>query len=341
MKKDRHKKEHIPLLLKTTMNNGNSTTTNKNNLNPKGSNVRNSTSSSIKRIVERFQLTSMSILPTPSGSTPRNSKIFRVGGANRIDLLRSRDRMDASAKRGFRVSVPTKLLLYVAIVFFIIPLLFAFYILVHRIFIHDAHHHRSHHHQHVPNQQQVDLSFQEGEVTTGLRGAETSVEVIENSEVNSPDSQLTVPKLIDQPDNILHGNGKVALTLDEAVIFNAEGNSTSTTAKNNSLMKDEKIKVNDEQAENFGNGDLTINQPPPLEKAVIEGETAVEVKVENRQSPVEVAPNVDEASQQQHQELEKDSNVIIDKEGNMDPPKSNVIVLPENVNIVEAPPGHH
>jgi len=59
--------------------------------------------------------------------------------------LRSRDyKRDASGKKGFQVKIPMKFLTYIAIVFFLVPLMAAFIVLVRIFFFHNGTGHGSH-----------------------------------------------------------------------------------------------------------------------------------------------------------------------------------------------------
>ena len=96
-------------------------------------------SSKFKRIVDRFKLISS------SSSTSKTNTLFHHNHNRKRSTinLRSRDyKTDASGKKGFKVKIPLKLLLYVAVVFFLVPLMIAFIILV-RIFFHQGDRYRT------------------------------------------------------------------------------------------------------------------------------------------------------------------------------------------------------
>lgn len=89
-------------------------------------------SNKFKRMVDRFQIYS------------KSNKLYHNHNRKRTtyDLL-SRDRKDASGKKGFRVKIPTKFLMYIGIVFFLVPLMIAFAILIRIFFFKNGHNHVS------------------------------------------------------------------------------------------------------------------------------------------------------------------------------------------------------
>ena len=77
------------------------------------------------------------LIATPDPSAPTGEQEAKVKGfmqrfeiVSRKSYIRGRDRKDVSGKRGFRVQLPTSILVYVTVIFFIVPLLVSLLLLV-------------------------------------------------------------------------------------------------------------------------------------------------------------------------------------------------------------------
>jgi len=261
----------------------------------------------LKQIVERFHLTSMSVLSS-------HSSRFRGG---RIDL-RSRDRLDASAKKGFRVTIPTRMLLYIAVVFFIVPLFFAFYILLNKVFASGAHHddHLVHLALVKEKQQHQENGFvNEGAEVIGLRGAGGALEGMENGDFNAADHPLSGISGGTSGD----GDGVITLNVPEAkekltvMNFGNENiNGTMTAFANEALMKDGEGKGEEDNVSISKNGDLAVHQSPSL--TVSEGRTDEGVvTAESSHTIGKIVPDFHDLPQQEKE-------VLTHEEGEKKPP---------------------
>ena len=73
--------------------------------------------------------------PPPTGEQEAkvNGFMQRFEIVGRKSYIRGRDRKDATAKRGFRVQLPTSILVYVTVIFFVVPLLVGLILLVREL----------------------------------------------------------------------------------------------------------------------------------------------------------------------------------------------------------------
>jgi hypothetical protein len=102
-----------------------------------------------------------SSIPCSASSHPMGESIHNANAAYEFSV---RDYSDATAKRGFRVQIPKRILLYTVIVFFILPIVLFVYVEVHKKSTSSnshSEHHKERYHQYdkskiFPNLLQVD-----------------------------------------------------------------------------------------------------------------------------------------------------------------------------------------
>lgn len=111
--------------------------------------------------------------------------------------------MDASGKKGFQVQIPMKFLMYIAIVFFLVPLMAGFIVLFRIFFIHNDRHHHSN--RGVGNIQHVGATMEENGIVDVAENQQDSSLHSLRGRISGGDNLVTSSSLGDNDNS--HGDG--------------------------------------------------------------------------------------------------------------------------------------
>ena len=185
--------------------------------------------------------------PPPSGNNNRTTTAFLIPSVLKFSV---RDRKDATAKRRFRVEVPTRMLNYVVLVFFVLPLFLFLYREMHLHNESDAHF-KAEHYIHVDTQDvlshlldkpansttvrsstHVSLGTKEASRSKSLKSPLSKSKVVEAGEA---DDVIPLEDVREEEPEVVHKNATVT-TLDASSSPDppekeAESKETSVTSK--------------------------------------------------------------------------------------------------------------
>jgi hypothetical protein len=170
------------------------------------------------------------LLPPPRGSGSGSAASIIPSMLKKFNV---RDKKDVTAKRRFRVQVPTRMLKYVVLVFFVLPLVLFIYREMH---LHDEVHHahyKPEHYMHVDTQEVLFhlLDKPANSTTTTMASSTISLGSKDASKIESlaaPESQSQGQVVVAADDTADLATQEEARKEDPKVFFNDQ-NATATT----------------------------------------------------------------------------------------------------------------